>query len=109
MFLNLRQELKSEQVARDLRSRLDDANWRVEIEEGEWVEIGRTETFEIVARSCHAYEYEMNFGDHYHVLVAVGGVREVNHGVPRPRVSFVSMIYSPKLELITLDFSRELP
>lgn len=109
MFLSLRQEISIEAVSRDLRNLLAAASWRIEIGDGEWIEVDRLGRFEIVARSCHTYEYEIGFGDHYRVLVAVGGVRKVEHGVVQAHVCFASMFYRPDLTLITVDFWRDMP
>jgi len=66
-------------VADDVRTVLDAAGWEVEID-ASLVTIDRDVPLEVVARSCHTYERKMSFGDHYRVLVAVGGIRT---GFPR--------------------------
>jgi hypothetical protein len=108
MFKELRREISFERVDRDLRGLLHQANWQVEIG-GESVHVDRSLPLQIVGRSCHAYEYDMGFGDHYRVLVAVGGVRAVENGVVRAATCFASMYYGPALAVITVDFARAMP
>ena len=64
---------------------------------------------EIVAKSAHTYRVEMSYGDHVRVLVAVGGLGGVDSGVPRARVCFASMFFTPAGEPISCDFSRLAP
>ena len=105
MFERLRKEIDLERVVRDLRGLLERANWDVELE-GESIPVDRDLSFEIVARSCHSYERDIGFGDHYRVLVALGGVERVEHGVVQAAFCFASMYYNPALALITVDFAR---
>ena len=108
MFVDLREEISQDGVARDLRVLLDKADWHVEID-GESVDIDRSGSLDIVARSCHAYEYDIGFGDHYRVLVAVGGVQAVEHGVVQPRVCFASTYTngtSEFFEVTNFDLSK---
>jgi hypothetical protein len=104
VFDVLRQTIPAAQVAADVRSILTEANWRVELD-GRDVNAA-TDVFEVVARSCHAYDRAMHFGDHYSVLVAIGGVDRMAHGVPEAAICFARLYYTPSLALITVDFSR---
>jgi hypothetical protein len=107
VFDALRQILRSEQVVSDLRSVLEEAGWHIELD-GKRVNV-TTDRFDVLARSCHTYDRDMSFGDHYRVLVAIGGVRGMAHGVPEAEICFATLWYSPALALITTDFSAALP
>jgi hypothetical protein len=103
VFSTLRGEISASRVADDVRTVLDAAGWEVEID-ASLVTIDRDVPLEVVARSCHTYERKMSFGDHYRVLVAVGGIRTVANGVPEANLCFATVWYTPALELITIDF-----
>ncbi|MEM1060468.1 MAG: hypothetical protein AAGK14_14735 [Verrucomicrobiota bacterium] len=63
--------------------------------------------FELVAQSSHKYQtQEIGFGDHARILVAIGGLANIQHGMPYANVCFATLFYSPEQKLITMDFSK---
>ena len=100
--------LPDERVAADLREVLAEGGYRIELD-GSDVSVPTDTTLHIVARSSHTYEYQIGFGDHFRVLVAVGGVKDLAHGVPTPGVCFATMWYGPQADLTTVDFSSQMP
>ncbi len=64
---------------------------------------------EVVARSFHSYEFDIGFGPHFRALVAIGGVKDVSHGVADPEICFATLYFSLDASLITLDFSDQMP
>lgn len=104
----LRASLPDGRVMSDLRALLADAKGVVELD-GQEVRIAAGATLQTIARSAHSYELPMGFGDHLRVLVAVGGVARVEHGVPVAEICFATMWYTADGRLTTVDFSRGMP
>lgn len=99
--------LPQERILADVQRLLADAE-RVELD-GEWIAIAPDCELMIVARSCHERRVEVGFGTHFRALVAVGVIREVQHGIVEPGLCFASLWYSDKGELITVDFTSSMP
>ena len=95
-----------DQVLADLRNELSGAPVEVD---SEWEVALPDEELEIVAESLHRYEFDIGLGDHHRVLVAIGGVRDVDNGVPKARRFFATLWYSPEGRLISIDLTREAP
>ncbi len=108
MFDKLREKLSAERIAADLSTMLREAGQRIELD-GKQVVVPPDVALEVVARSLHAYDVEMGFGDHYRVLVAMGGIGSVEHGVVEPGICFATLWYSSGAELITVDFTTLMP
>ncbi len=63
---------------------------------------------EVIAKSLHTYSYDIGFGHHYQVQVAIGGVTSLEHGIVDARYCFATLFYNLALKLITIDFHREM-
>jgi hypothetical protein len=100
--------LPNEVIIADLETTLDESQRHVEIDER--LIFVSDKTHEILAISAHVYTRpDIGMGDHFRVLVAVGGVATVSHGIVTPRRCFATLWYSPEGHLITVDFSRGMP
>jgi len=101
-------KLGDEKIKKDLLQILREGSSCVELDERSVV-IPPNAPLEVVARSYHCYEFEVSFGSHYRVLVAIGGVRSVANGIVDPGLCFATLWYSSACELITVDFSELWP
>lgn len=106
MDFTLFKPVEHEQVIADLREEFSQGP--VEIE-GEWQVVLPEEELELVAQSLHGYKFDIGFGDHQRVLVAVGGVAEVENGVAKARRFFATLWYTADGKLISTDLTREAP
>lgn len=99
--------LTAEKISADLEEILDEATRRVELET-HWRGVPKGSPIEIVYRSYHACEFPVGFQDHFRVLVALGGVKEVFNGAIVPEICFARMIYNIDGKLVTADFTSNL-
>jgi hypothetical protein len=110
LALDLDEALPDEVILRDLRRVLaEDANPSLCLE-GDDGEIQLTIDaanvgLEVVTK-CYLHErYEVGFGNHYRILVAIGGVEGVSSGIATARICFALLYYNEEPGLITLDYS----
>ena len=108
MFGILRETLPADRISADLAAVLSEGHKPVELGDDRVVVPSGAE-LTVVARSVHTYEVRIGFGDHYRVLVAVGGIDSVEHGIVRAGICFATLWYSTELKLITVDFAKEMP
>jgi len=108
MHVKLAELLSDDRIQADLRAVLAEDAHPIELD-GSWLDVPIGVCVEVLARSFHTYEVEMGFGDHYRVLVALGGLKSMLHGIPEPGLCFVTIWYSANVKLITMDFSSRLP
>ena len=106
---NLDDFLPNELIEKDLSIFLweDYPNVPIELEE-ESIVIPVSTGLEVVAKSYRQNVYEGGFGNHYAVLVAIGGVRDNEGGYLYPEYCFATLFYSSEKLLITLDFHSEM-
>lgn len=95
-------------VVRDLRSLLAGAGCYFELG-GKKIRVPPSARMNVVARSYHTYEYDLGFGDHYRVLIAVGGIVRIRYGIAKAKLSFASLWYSEERKLVTVDFRKGCP
>jgi len=92
-------------IKKDLASVLAECGHCVELG-GRTVPVPREAKLEIVVRTWHGYEHPIGFGD-LSVLVAIGGVKRIDHGVPEPGICFARLYYTGESKLITVDFMAQ--
>ena len=64
---------------------------------------GVCEEIFVVARSMHAYSIDYGFGQHFRLLVAIGGLISNNSGFLKAGKEFVTLYLTNQFELITFD------
>lgn len=95
--------LTDEKVADDLRSILDQCSWEVEFDD-QPVTVPRDLATTVVERVYFERSEEIGFGSHYRVVVAIGGLESIEHGIVIPKICFSLLYYSLDREVITSDF-----
>lgn len=100
--------LSDDQVFADLRGILESGDSVIEFDEGA-IAVDHNCICEIVSKHLMCRRFDHAFGSCFAVLVAVGGVRDIQHGVVEPRHCFATLWYTLKKELITTDFSKAMP
>ena len=107
---NLDDFISDSQIKRDLGYilRNDIADEKVEINDEYYITIPSGAKLEVIAKSCRQNHYHSSFGDHYAVLVAIGGVVNITSGIPVPQYCYATLFYSSDKNLITLDFHSEM-
>lgn len=101
-------KLPDEKITTDLRQVVAESNSFIQLEHRD-IKMDSETKLEIVGRSYHCYNFDIGFGDHYRVCVAIGGVTNVAHGVPEAAKCFATMWYSVDRRLITVDFATQMP
>lgn len=107
MLALLDSKLSFDRMEADLREIL--AAGSIELEDGDLI-VGDQIRLELVSRSFYANEVDIGFGEiYYRAIVAVGGVRTVDHGMVEAETCFATLWYSGDRELMTIDFSISMP
>ena len=99
--------LPDEKVIADLRGIIAECTGPIEVGERNVV-VPPDIQHEIVAKSFHGYRCDVGFTA-FRVLVAVGGLECVEFGIPTARLCFALLHYDEKGDLVTQDFSAEMP
>jgi hypothetical protein len=108
IFRLLRFSLPDERIFEDIRNILDEGDRRIELD-GQWVPYEPDVPLQVLVRSVYAYEMEFGFGNGFRVLVAIGGVKGIEAGVPRAGICFATLWYRADRKLITVDFTADVP
>lgn len=90
-------------IERDLHDLLVECRWQVELS-GTTVPVAEGSEFKVIERIYIESTLEIGFGSHYRVLIAVGGLESVEHGIVIPNTCFALFYYSSSYELLTFDF-----
>ncbi|MFH1024679.1 MAG: hypothetical protein V1809_14955 [Planctomycetota bacterium] len=107
-FMSLKDFFPAERVSNDLRRVLEEGGWKIELG-GRITNVPPSAPIDILARSCHVYDYDIGFGNHYRVLTALGGILHNRNGVIEASLGFATLWYSEERNLITVDFSAAMP
>ncbi|MEM8998306.1 MAG: hypothetical protein AAGF23_26215 [Acidobacteriota bacterium] len=97
-----------ERILADTRQILSEIDYEVNLRAG-LTRIPQDSEHAIVARTCCAYYFEIGFGSHFQVVVAVGGVASVEFGIVEAGICFFRLWYSAGGELITNDIFEDPP
>lgn len=97
-----------ESVRKDLNRILTNNDSKIELK-GNYFKIPLNTPIDIVSKSIHIYNYDLGFGDHLRVLVAIGGLTEIKDGIPMPLYCFATMWYTLEGDIITVDFTLKMP
>jgi len=100
--------LPTEEVEKALRDALSEDDEPVEVDGTELVFVPGV-SLEVVARSFHSYQFDIGFGDHFRALVAIGGLKDLGHGIVEPGICFATLYLSTSRKLITFDLSLRFP
>lgn len=98
----LAEELPEKKVFEALLAILAEGNQSVELDE-EWVSVPVDIPLELVSRSLNTSAHVLPFGA-YRATVAVGGVKQLEHGIITPGVCFATLHFNTSAELVTVDF-----
>lgn len=101
-----------EKVALDFRSYFfsDTSDTTVSVElEGKSVDIPRDAPVETVSKVLFFEAFDVGFGTSCRVLLAVGGVKAVTHGIAYAHIVFTLLYYNIQGELITAELSDTMP
>jgi len=63
---------------------------------------------EVISKIYRQDKYKVGFRNYYRVQVAIGGIVKQNAGILYPKYCFVTLFYTDKKELITLDFHAQM-
>lgn len=103
----LDKQLPNAKILFDLRELLNDSS-PIELEEGVAEVTDRT-PLAVIAKGFHCYEFDIEWGEHFRTLVAIGDVTVTDAGAVEAGLCFATMIYRINGELITVDFARRWP
>ena len=105
-FIN--ESLPDGKVLQELREFLHDASGKPFEVSGEKILIPEDVELCIVAKVFYSYNFDIGFGNHYRVLVAIGGVEQVANGIVDASICFVLGYFNTNGGLITVDLNREM-
>src|SRR5262245_32873042 len=60
---------------------------------------------EVVTKAYFHERFDVDFGNHYRILVAIGGVGKVSSGIAKARICFALLYYNEEPAAMTLDYS----
>jgi len=80
----------------------------IEIEDQAIIIIPRQVSVEIVTKALYKEYFDISFGTGYRILAALGGIKEIEFGIIEPVYCFITMYYDSKLNLIAVDFHKNM-
>lgn len=80
----------------------------IEIEDQAIIIVPRQMSVEIVTKALYKEYFEISFGTGYRVLAVLGGIKEIEFGIIEPVYSFITMYYDSELNLIAIDFHKNM-
>src|ERR1700742_1431110 len=88
----INQALTDEQVLTDIARLLSDAEWKAVLDEQELI-IPKDAKIDIVDKVFFHERYDVEYGDSFRVLAAIGGVASIEHGFLTPTYCFITLHY----------------
>lgn len=102
---SLPKEKAIEQVQKLIRK---DGKFEIELD-GKILKLPGDFKIEEIGKSFHSYNYDVGFGDHFRVSLAIGGIQAERNGILTAKHCFASAFFSLDGSLISVDFSSKTP
>ena len=110
--------LPNPKIAQDIAQQLDKIALRkttrdrdeveIEVEDQAIIIVPRQTPVEIITKALYKEYFDISFGTGYRVLAALGGIKEIECGIIEPVYSFITLHYDSELNIITVDFHRNM-
>lgn len=100
--------LPDERITSDLREELRQCQQQLELDD-RTIDVPEDVGLAVVAKSFHAYRYDVGMGPHFRALVAIGGVEREEFGIVWAGLCFATLWYGEDGRVRTVDFSVKMP
>ena len=97
--------VEDDDVLSSFRAVLEKDEFTVALDDDDVRTLERDCELTIVAKFGLSYRHDVGMGDHYRVIVAIGGVQSVRFGVVEAEICFATLWLSLDGSLITIDYS----